>query len=135
MPVVRADVEHRAEPTLVPAKAGTVILFNNLCCSRPPCVCFARPVSHAPSLQFPRCFHGSGENLSERIRWSLDWRYAPTVPDDPTEAERWWFDSMDARSDDDWGPIEVCGPQGAPGWEAWSERARAYNGAGATSRL
>ena len=79
--------------------------------------------------------HGSGENLSERIRWSLDWRYAPTVPDDPTEAERWWFDSMDARSDDDWGPIEVCGPQGAPGWEAWSERARAYNGAGATSRL
>ena len=42
------------------AKAGTVILFNNLCCSRPPCVCFARTCLSRSLLvvKFPGVFTG-----------------------------------------------------------------------------
>ena len=62
----------------VPAEAGTAILFNNL------------------------VFHGSGSNNTPRVRWSLDWRYAPTVlassPNDDGGGSRaaaeWWEETM-----------------------------------------
>ena len=75
------DVEARAEAVPVPAKRGTAILFHNL------------------------VFHGSGQNLSDRVRWSLDWRYAPTLPPSGnrrTVAAEWWLPTATAVGELAW---------------------------------
>lgn len=101
------DVEARAEAVPVPAKRGTAILFHNL------------------------VFHGSGQNLSDRVRWSLDWRYAPTLPPSGnrrTVAAEWWLESMSGKKND-YGPVAVRGEAGGivPGWESWREKALAMH--------
>ena len=98
------DVEARVQAVSVPAKRGTAILFHNL------------------------VFHGSGQNLSDRVRWSLDWRYAPSVLGsnnvDSRRAAEWWLESMSGRKND-YGPIMVRGGLGekVPGWGTWQDKA------------
>jgi hypothetical protein len=91
-----ADVEARCPAVSVPAQRGTCILFDNL------------------------VFHGSGPNLSDRVRWSLDWRYAPTlrrsssssssssVGSAASSAAEWWVEHMDDKPND-YGPAVVRG--------------------------
>jgi hypothetical protein len=114
------DVEARAEAVSVPAKRGSAIVFHNL------------------------VFHGSGQNLSDRVRWSLDWRYAPTLSsvgdpiDERDSAAEWWLESMSGKKND-YGPVAVRGGKGenVPGWETWREKAVALRAesAGSSSRL
>ena len=102
------DVEARAEAVPVPAKRGSAIVFHNL------------------------VFHGSGQNLSDRVRWSLDWRYAPTLSsvgtpvDERNSAAKWWLESMSGKKND-YGPIMVRGDSGesVPGWSTWQDKALA----------
>eukprot|EP01044_Picomonas_judraskeda_P002369 COSAG03_NODE_169_length_11255_cov_5.793385_6_plen_121_part_00 len=109
------DVEARAEAVPVPAKRGSAIVFHNL------------------------VFHGSGQNLSDRVRWSLDWRYAPTLSpvgnvDERNSAAEWWLESMSGKKND-YGPIAVRGATGeiVPGWETWREKALALHADSASS--
>ena len=100
------DVETRVQAVSVSAKRGTAILFHN------------------------RVFHGSGQNSSGRVRWSLDWRYAPSLLGsdnaDNRRAAEWWLESMSGRKND-YGPIMVRGDSGerVPGWGTWQDTALA----------
>ena len=98
------DVEARAQAVPVPAKRGTAILFHNL------------------------VFHGSGQNFTNRVRWSLDWRYASSVPRSigSRRAAKWWLESMSGKQND-YGPIVVRRDSGeeVPGWDAWRDKASA----------
>ena len=100
------DVEARARAVPVPAKRGTAVVFHNL------------------------VFHGSGQNLSDRVRWSLDWRYAPTLASGSrwSVAAEWWLSSMSGKKND-YGPVVVRGDVGepVPGWESWRQKALALH--------
>ena len=100
------DVEARVQAVSVSAKRGTAIVFHNL------------------------VFHGSGQNLTDRVRWSLDWRYAPSLLGsdnaDSRRAAEWWLESMSGKKND-YGPIMVRGDSGesVPGWSTWQDKALA----------
>jgi phytanoyl-CoA hydroxylase len=99
-----------------PCPAGGAILFNNL------------------------CFHGSGPNLTDSVRWSLDWRYdagasrAPHTPKKTNAKEeeaatqlalRWWREQFDRPGRLDYGPFLVRDrTQGMenPSWSSWIAR-------------
>ena len=86
---------------------GGVILFSNL------------------------CFHGSGANRSEQVRWSLDWRYHAAVAE-PSRSIQWWeTNSAPAnRPEGEFGPICVLAGQGTgtsggvPEWADWQRMER-----------
>ena len=106
----RATAEVGGEKVAVPAKAGDVILFDNL------------------------VFHGSSPNRSDDVRWALDWRcHASPFADRlcgpnakataaEVEATQWWSDRA-------WWSAPGEGTV-VPPWEAWAPWSAA-----ATARL
>ena len=116
---MRLDKPLLGATTAVPARVGDLILFSNL------------------------VVHGSHQNLSEVVRWSLDWRYhvSPNgrAPRDAAEAKatQWWAqrawfsatpkqplpNQMDWRKADPVG-LEVAGTQGL---DAKTQGVRAKN--------
>ena len=101
--------------------AGGAILFNNL------------------------CFHGSGPNLSDSVRWSFDWRYDAHTAQQPAlkhqqpqqqqqqqegararaAALEWWRGQFSKPGRLDYGPFLVrdrAASMDRPSWKAWVER-------------